>query len=58
MYDVIGDIKLRFLSATRFLFTFTYREISCKIKISQSMNLIINTDTTVRENVLFLHKKT
>ena len=34
MYGVIGDVKLRFLSMTNFVYTFTYREISCEIEIS------------------------
>ena len=40
MYDVTADIKLRYksLSVTNFVYTFTDREVSCEIKISQSTN--------------------
>ena len=46
MCDVLGDVKLRYssgcLSITNFVCTFTYRNISCEIQISQSINSLIS----------------
>ena len=40
MYDIIGDVKLRYylkcLSVTNFVYTIIYCKVSCKIEISPS----------------------
>jgi len=47
MYDIIGDVKLRYylkcLSVTNFVYTIIYCKVSCKIEISPSMNSNNNT---------------
>ena len=53
MYNVIGDVKLRFLSITNFVYTFTYPEISCETEIFQSWTRLLPTKVTARASVVY-----
>ena len=55
VYDIIVDVKLRTDQTTNVVYIFTYRKISCEIKISHYVNLlIVSTDAELK--LLFLQK--
>jgi len=50
---IIGDVKLRYnLDVKNFVYTFTYCEISCKIEISQSVNLLTSRIASSESSLL------